>query len=738
MRARIGAALALVAAVAGLVATAAPAAAQEERPVERVLILSLPTVTWGDLEAVDLPALEGLLERSAVADLSNRSVVRSTNAGDGYTTVGAGTRARGRGRLDGLVFEKGEYYGGVPAAVAFQQRVGAPPDAPIFSLTQPSVVERNESLRFDAEVGALGTALEDAGVGRAVVANADTTAEEGEDSGPGGYGRTAAVALMGPEGELPAGRIGPELLRPDPTAPYGQRLDVDVVAGAVEEVWQPRSVVLVEGSDLVRADSFRSVATSDQRRVQRAAALEATDELVGRLLEQVDPERDAVLVVGPYHTRGSVHLTLAGLAAPGIEPGVLRSPSTRRAGFVTLVDIAPTVLDLLDIDPPGSMEGRPFERVSGGGSADDRQSWLADEDEAALFRDRLVGPASALFVVLNLLLWPIAVLESVRSRRRLCQAVEVAALGMLGFLPFTYLAGLLPFHDWGEGPYWAFVLLGGLGLGVAAQVIGRRREVDPLLLALGAVLGLLVVDVVLGATLQLNTVFGYSPTVAGRFAGLGNLAFAQLAGAALLLAGVVAGRVPGRRGAVVGVGLLVLALVTDGAPWWGSDVGGALTLVPAAGLTASLLLGWRPRLRTALLWVLSAVGVVVVFGLLDLARPSEDRTHLGRLFERIGDDGWSAFETVVVRKLQANLSVLTSSVWTLMVPLALGVAAYLLWRTPGRLRRLRDETAVRTTLPGLGVAGVLGFALNDSGIAVPGMMLGVVGASLAYLLVRTT
>jgi NAD/NADP transhydrogenase beta subunit len=137
-------------------------------------------------------------------------------------------------------------------------------------------------------------------------------------------------------------------------------------------------------------------------------------------------------------------------------------------------------------------------------------------------------------------------------------------------------------------------------------------------------------------------------------------------------------------------------------------------------------------------WVLSAVGVVVVFGLLDLARPADDRTHLGRLFERIGDDGWSAFETVVVRKLQANLSVLTSSVWTLMVPLALAVAAYLLWVAPGRLRRLRDEPALRTALPGLGVAGVLGFALNDSGIAVPGMMLGVVGASLAYLLVRTT
>jgi hypothetical protein len=132
------------------------------------------------------------------------------------------------------------------------------------------------------------------------------------------------------------------------------------------------------------------------------------------------------------------------------------------------------------------------------------------------------------------------------------------------------------------------------------------------------------------------------------------------------------------------------------------------------------------------------VAVVVLFGLLDLARPADDRTHLGRLFERVADDGWSAFETVVVRKLQANLSVLTSSVWTLMVPLALAVAAYLLWVAPGRLRRLRDEPALRTALPGLGVAGLLGFALNDSGIAVPGMMLGVVGASLAYLLVRTT
>jgi hypothetical protein len=35
------------------------------------------------------------------------------------------------------------------------------------------------------------------------------------------------------------------------------------------------------------------------------------------------------------------------------------------------------------------------------------------------------------------------------------------------------------------------------------------------------------------------------------------------------------------------------------------------------------------------------------------------------------------------------------------------------------------------------VVGFLGFAFNDSGIAVPGVMLGVVNASLVYLTVRT-
>ena len=121
--------------------------------------------------------------------------------------------------------------------------------------------------------------------------------------------------------------------------------------------------------------------------------------------------------------------------------------------------------------------------------------------------------------------------------------------------------------------------------------------------------------------------------------------------------------------------------------------------------------------------------------LVDLSRPADRCTHLGRLVEAVAEQGLGAFETVVTRKLGANLTVIASSVWTAMVPIALGFVVYLLWRAPGVVRSIRET--IKESLPGLLVVGVLGFALNDSGIAVPGVMLGVINPSLVYLTVRT-
>jgi hypothetical protein len=735
---RVAVGLCLLVTVLGAVGVAAPpAAAQEdEQQVSRLLVLSMPGVSYRDLDLETLPNLRALLERSALADLSVRGVRRRPNLGDGYVTIGAGARAVGRTLDEGQCFDAPEPFEEGSAREAMARRAGIPvadiPESSVVCLAQPAIVARNEGLLFDAEPGALAEALGAANVHAAVVGNAD----QAEPTGTAGYARTVGLALAEPTGVVAGGRVSQQLLERDPAAPFGVRAASAAYADAFREQWRDDSVVVVEASDLVRFDAYRQFVAADERAALRNELLQWFDALVGEMLAEVDPQRDGVMIVGPAHMGGTARLTMATLQAPGVEPGLMRSAYTRHTGIVSIVDVAPTILDLFGIERPDAMEGRPFEVGGSGGDFEDRIDWLIETDEAARFRDRMITGVTTFYVTTTILLALFALVAFVRYRRALT-TVQIVALSLLGFLPATYLAGLFPFHDWGAIAYWAFILVVGVALGLVAWFTTNRMGITTLIVALGIVVGVLVIDVVLGARLQFNTSLGYSPTVAGRFAGIGNLAYAQLAAGTLLLAGLVAARVGGRRGAWIAVALLGTAVVVDGAPFFGSDVGGVLSMVPAYAYTATVLLGWKVRRRAVTLYGLAALVLIGLFAAYDASRPEDDQTHLGRLVHTTTDGGWDAFATVVERKLAANFDVLFSSVWTVMLPVVLGLVAYLVYRSPGRLRGIVERIPpLRAALQGLVVLAVLGFALNDSGIAIPGVMLGVVTPVLVVLTVR--
>src|SRR5690606_10916483 len=129
----------------------------------------------------------------------------------------------------------------------------------------------------------------------------------------------------------------------------------DLVLEAVRAHWpddDSRSVVVVEASDLARALRYRPMVDSARYREIWAQSLADSDALLGELLEMVDPERDLVMVVAPYNMRGDRDLTISAIAGPGVRPGLLRSASTQRAGFLTLVDVAPTILARMGIERP--------------------------------------------------------------------------------------------------------------------------------------------------------------------------------------------------------------------------------------------------------------------------------------------------------------------------------------------------------------------------------------------------
>ena len=458
------------------------------------------------------------------------------------------------------------------------------------------------------------------------------------------------------------------------------RLDDDRVVRAFSDAWRPGSVVLVEGSDLVRADLAARFASDDQAVKIRAHALAATDRIVGRLLDHVDAG-DMVMVVAPTPPGERDALSVAAVRAPGFTPGLLRSTTTQRDGFVNLTDVAPTILTYFGLDRPDAMEGRRMETGDAGGSLAERSEFLVNVNEDGLFRDGLIGSSMGVIVGVACAL---AVAAAVVDRwRRGAGLLVFGALWLLGYLVATYLAGPLHFgRNGGAAAYWAFVIGVGAVIAAVCMLATRRRPVDAALAGLGTVVAVHLVDLVTGAHLEWNTVFGYSPTIGIRFVGQGNMTFSQLTAAAVLFAGVLAWRVPTARGIRVAIGLLAVTVVVMGVPFWGNDFGGAISAAPGFALLAWLLLGKELRWRTVwmLLGVLVASGVVV--GLVDLLRPSDQRTHVGKFFEKAGTDFGSA-TLVLRRKASENLSVLTHSLLLGCIIAAALLLVYL-WLVPPR------------------------------------------------------
>ena len=448
---------------APLSAGASPAGQKSPTRPGRVLIFSLPHVSWEDIDtyAAELPNLTRLLAGSGVAALTTRADQRATTLGDGYLTLAAGTRAVGDPATDGDNFGVDERFGRDRAGDVFTQRTGRAVPRGLVSLAEPRVVERNDELLYDAQIGAFPGALRDAGFQRAVIANGDGSQPDTPPSPTTStYRRQAVLGLMNLRGTVPGGQVDEGLLQRDPAAPFGVRLDDDAVSAAFKKVWQPRSVVLVEASDLVRSDEYRTWASPDSPRCDAASRASHERSVARPPARRRGLVRDAVVVFGPAHSSRTITLTVLGVHAPGVEPGLLRSPTTRRSGFVQLVDVAPTILSLVGVDRPTSMEGRPAEIGATGGSAQDRVDLFTEADAAAQFRDKRVGEVQTAFVVFGLALVAGAIVVFRRPRPAWAALwLGRVALCVLGFLPAVFLSRLVPFEDLPFVTFWAFLVV---------------------------------------------------------------------------------------------------------------------------------------------------------------------------------------------------------------------------------------------------------------------------------------
>ena len=688
--------------VAGLV-TVTPVHAQES--CSRVVIFTMPGVTWTDVARYEPPNLTAAIEDGAAGSLSVRTNSARTTYASGFATIGGGTRLDGGRSTGGLV----EVDSG--GAIELERNVHA--------AGLEEMRELADAAGYNAVPGAMGEAL--GSIPTIAIGNSDLAVDPPI---PLGYGRWSVLAAMDSVGEVDLAGVDNDVILRAPTGEV--RTDLAATTVLIDDALaETCAVTIIDPGDLIRAETPGGGTPPTWQ-----DAIGTADGLLGIVRGLLDPARDLLLIASPTSPLrdATTHFGLAVALGPGFDAGdTLTSGTTRRAGIVTLPDIAPTVLAHLGIERPAAMLGRPW---TGEPSAQDRVSAALELDAESGFVDRLRAPIWTGFVIAELFVYGAIAYLLWRRRRRLGRltvsetVLEAAALALLTFPLATFLMGFVSGHELGGVGYpAALVGLIAVLLGVA-WVTGKDARGRVLVIS-GATAAVLLLDLLSGSHLQLNTVFSYSPLVAGRFTGIGNIGFAVL-GAAVVITGALMvdrwGR--DRRTLAVLAVLFVATVAIDGAPAFGSDVGGVLTLVPAFTLTWVLLSGRRPNWRSVLLGAVGAVVVVGGFIAWDLSLPDESRTHLGRLVENVRERGSEVFTDTLARKIRANLRVFTSTIWTYLVPPLLVFVGWVLLRPPGRWAALEARfPAIRAGILGGLILAVLGFAVNDSGIVVPAVVL---------------
>ncbi len=696
---------------------------------KRVVLFGFPRLSLDDLGTGAVPGVDALVAEGAFGATSVRTVGGRPTSVEAYASIGAGNRVRVKdSAADGYLAR--DVIGVVTAAELAKVRTGVTVDGSIVVTGMAETIATNAKRFLSSAPGALGEALRAAG-NRAAVVNVSDTGLLGEDPAAG-LQRPAVIAVADRGGNVHSGMVGRSLLRADPTAPTGATIDQKKFLAAADAAINDASVIVLDPGEMDRTFSVKAISDPAQFERLRLRALRITDALLTNVRASL-PRDVLLMVVSVRPPTGTWELTPTVLVGAGIKHGYLHSPSTQRLGLVTLTDLAPTILDAIGLPVAEGMIGHPLEVHLLRGATDIGK--MKNLSALATYRERIYLPLTKGYVIFQAIIYLLTiVLFSARGGvGRLRSFLGWIALAIAAWPLATFVFRIIP-HAWALGPFGGVVMLG-IDI-VLVTFVGRfrRHPLSPLSWLLFGTVAINVIDLWTGAHLQQSSILGYSPHTAARFTGIGNAAFAALASTTILWAGIHVNYAPRRKEAVLAAGLVcATVMIADGAPMLGSDVGGILTLVPIFGLLIAVLSGRTLNKRLLAIAAGSTAVIVALATALDLTRPADQQTHLGRFVTDIRSGRSNTFVTTIGRKLSTNIRVFTGSFWTWVVPIIAVVLLFFLVVERGWERDMPRGSALRACVAAALLCGLLGFAVNDSGTVVTALVFVYLGPFIILL-----
>lgn len=634
----------------------------------------------------------------------------NTRAGGGlgaegaYLSISTGSRAVGV-RGAGEVFNREE-------DERYTLFTGFEPSA----LVQPAIwpITSGQNVNYTVVPGALGTVLREQGLTAAAYGNSDTN----------NHVRWAGTIAADQKGQVQEGDVSQNFLMQDAARPFGIRTDYDLLLQAV--LGSSADLIVVDLGDPYRLDEVSSQMHPLQYERLREEVAEEARDFISQLLQEL-PNTTAVLVSAPHpgQVKSSLGQWIAPIVLFGGDTGLLTSPTTKWPGIVTNMDIAPTIITLLGADVPEFMIGAPISNIPHSAGAAIQEVQELEDRLLVLHQNRgivlraLVGIQIGVYLI-SLALMVVRVKAALKAAR-VMQMILAASLALPLYL-LVLSQGI-----------WTVLLLTVL----LVIILWKTRDFLWVVAGTGlATVFLIGADIIGGSWLIRFSYLGYDPIGGARFYGLGNEYMGIFVGAAIMGTAISAQLLGlGRRqtiAAALPVFFAVLVLVA--APWWGTNVGGAITAVLGFGVTLGAWGRVKFSWRAVLVLAVSTGLLLGTLMLIDDLRAPAEQSHIGRTVQAIRSEGAAAVYNIIYRKLAMNLRLIRYSIWSRAWIAALAlIGASFIWPSQFITWLGKKYPQIASGIWGTVVAGLAALAFNDSGVVAAATCMFSAATTLAVL-----
>ena len=654
---------------------------------KKVFLVVINRLSFKDFSYME--NLKGIVDDGALALMNTRGY-NGYDDSDSYMTINASIRSIGSYSLS--KFSKNINI------LGSTNKIGQDVNREIISnLYFNDLINLNKKNNNSPYVGALGDNLHRGGHKTAVFGNSDTADY---------FIRTNCFIATDSNGKVDYGNVDDILIK-DTDNVFTYKTNYEKLLDESVKALNNASFIVIETGDLNRLYSYRNQTSKDEYIESRNNILEEIDNFLGKLHKKLDKNNNRLIILSPNMTDENIEnskLSPLIIWGEGINRGILTSPTTRRYGVVTNLDIAPTITDYLD-SPSDYFLGQKITYKK----SDDNFDKVVKLKNKINITSRirpvvLKGFSSLVFIVISIY---IIILITIKHNSTF-DKISLNPLYLIMLVPYTFLVvSKFNYNGLYDFIFYCFIIL----FFTTIFLKNKKRGSKEILFISGLYIITILGDIFFGGNLIKHSIISYDPIIGARYFGIGNELLGILIGSLGVFIGLYLKSYKRYLHVLV---ILLLTIIVVFHPNLGANLGGTISIFFL--LLSFIISVLRINVKKTIVLV-SIISIVIFFiSIIDIFF-SNSPSHLGITIINFYKLGPIYLKDIFFRKVTMNIRLITMSIWgkTLIFTL-MSLGLLILMKKDQVTSYIKNNSNIGFGLfTGL-IGSFFGFLFNDSGV----------------------